>query len=86
MSTSDASPCHTGSASPAHHSSSPLPEGIHVPDLIITRRTRTHSMSGRIEDRIVEGNVKFFCRSKGHGFIDVQVGSSAGTSRARFCG
>lgn len=49
---------------------SPIPEGLRVPDLIITRRTRTHSMSGRIEDHVQEGTVKFFCRSRGHGFID----------------
>ncbi len=49
---------------------SPMPDGLKVPDLIITRRTRTHSMSGRIEDHVQEGTVKFFCRSRGHGFID----------------
>ncbi len=49
---------------------SPIPEGLHVPDLIITRRTRTHSMSGRIEDHVQMGKVKFFCRSRGHGFIE----------------
>ena len=49
---------------------SPLPEGLKLPDLIITRRTRTNSMSGRIEKPIQSGTVKFFCRSKGHGFID----------------
>lgn len=27
-------------------------------------------MNGRIEDEIKEGTVRFFCRSKGHGFID----------------
>ena len=27
-------------------------------------------MNGRIEDEIREGTVKFFCRSRGHGFID----------------
>lgn len=27
-------------------------------------------MSGRIEDEVREGTVKFFCRSRGHGFID----------------
>lgn len=27
-------------------------------------------MSGRIEDEVHEGTVKFFCRSRGHGFID----------------
>ncbi len=51
--------------------SSPIPEGLSLPDVIITRRTRTLSMTGRIDhDDIKEGKVKFFCRSKGHGFID----------------
>jgi cold shock CspA family protein len=27
-------------------------------------------MSGRIEDEVRQGTVKFFCRSRGHGFID----------------
>jgi len=27
-------------------------------------------MNGRIEDDVREGTVRFFCRSKGHGFID----------------
>ena len=51
---------------------SPLPEGLksHFPDRIITRRNRTTSMSERIESEIREGTVRFFCRSKGHGFID----------------
>jgi cold shock CspA family protein len=49
---------------------SPLPEGYHLPELIITRRTRTLSMSGRIENEVNTGTVRFFCRSKGHGFID----------------
>ena len=52
---------------------SPLPEGLLLPELIVTRRTRTQSMSGRIETNVKEGQVKFFCRSKGHGFIDVEV-------------
>ena len=34
------------------------------------RRTRTHSMNGRIGDEVHEGVVKFFCRSRGHGFMD----------------
>jgi hypothetical protein len=49
---------------------SPMPEGLRLPDVIITRRTRTISMSGRIEDEVRQGTVKFFCRSRGHGFID----------------
>jgi cold shock CspA family protein len=47
-----------------------MPEGLRLPDIIITRRTRTISMSGRIEDEVRTGTVKFFCRSRGHGFID----------------
>ena len=49
---------------------SPFPDGLRLPEVIITRRTRTQSMNGRIEDEIREGTVKFFCRSRGHGFID----------------
>ena len=48
----------------------PIPDGLRLPEVIITRRTRTQSMNGRIEDEIREGTVKFFCRSRGHGFID----------------
>ena len=48
-----------------------LPEGLLLPDVIITRRTRTVSMSGRIDHNVIqEGTIRFFCRSKGHGFID----------------
>ena len=47
-----------------------IPAGLSLPEIIITRRTRTHSMNGRIEDEVHEGTVKFFCRSRGHGFID----------------
>merc|ERR1711953_520952 len=52
---------------------SPMPEGLRLPEIIITRRTRTQSMNGRIGDDIHEGTVKFFCRSRGHGFIDDDV-------------
>lgn len=58
-------------SSPLPTVGSPIPEGLLIPELIVTRRTRTHSMSGRIEDDIQQGKVKFFCRSKGHGFIEV---------------
>ena len=47
-----------------------MPMGLKLPDVIVTRRTRTLSMNGRIEDEVHEGTVRFFCRSKGHGFID----------------
>lgn len=50
--------------------SPPIPAGLSLPEIIITRRTRTHSMNGRIGDEVHEGIVKFFCRSRGHGFID----------------
>ena len=51
-----------------------LPEGLLLPEVIITRRTRTVSMSGRIDHNVIqEGTVRFFCRSKGHGFIDPLV-------------
>lgn len=60
--------------SPLNRSLSPqggLPEGLRLPEVIITRRTRTISMNGRIDEEDVhEGTVKFFCRSRGHGFID----------------
>merc|ERR1712156_124424 len=47
-----------------------IPSGLSLPEIIITRRTRTHSMNGRIGEEIHEGIVKFFCRSRGHGFDD----------------
>eukprot|EP00093_Oithona_nana_P004890 04890.XXX_48180_49206_1 [CDS] Oithona nana genome sequencing. len=47
-----------------------MPEGLRLPEIIITRRTRTQSMNGRIGDEVHDGTVKFFCRSRGHGFID----------------
>jgi len=57
--------------SPVNSPGSPgIPGGLMLPDIIITRRTRTHSMNGRIEEDVHEGTVRFFCRSKGHGFID----------------
>lgn len=40
-----------------------------LPDVIVTRRTRTDSLCGRINDDIDTGTVKYFCRSRGHGFI-----------------
>lgn len=55
--------------------SSPVvsPDGsprLHVPSPIITRRTRTDSTSARASLNPVElGKVKYFSRSKGHGFI-----------------
>ena len=40
-----------------------------LPDVIVTKRNRTESVSGRIEDDVEIGTVKYFCRSRGHGFI-----------------
>ena len=40
-----------------------------LPDVIVTKRNRTDSICGRIEDDVERGAVKYFCRSKGHGFI-----------------
>merc|ERR1712018_488221 len=54
---------------------SPIPDGLRLPEINITRRTRTQSMNGRIGDEIHEGSVKFFCRSRGHGFIDDDIDS-----------
>lgn len=43
---------------------------LHIPSPIITRRTRTNSMSARaLLNPPEKGKVKFFSRSKGHGFI-----------------
>ena len=61
-------------SSPLPTAGGALPEGLLLPEVIITRRTRTVSMSGRIDHNVVqEGAVRFFCRSKGHGFIDPLV-------------
>ena len=61
--------------SPVNSPGSPgVPQGLMLPDIIITRRTRTISMNGRIEEDIHEGTVRFFCRSKGHGFLRDDVG------------
>lgn len=43
---------------------------LQLPSPIITKRTRTASTSARaLENPIVKGVVKYFSRSKGHGFI-----------------
>lgn len=49
---------------------SPLSFDVPVPEVIITRRTRTDSVTGKIDQVVLEGKVRLFCRSKGHGFID----------------
>ena len=43
--------------------------GLVLPDVIVTKRNRTDSICGRIEDDCCRGTVKYFCRSRGHGFI-----------------
>ena len=40
-----------------------------LPEVIVTKRNRTESVCGRIEDDCCRGTVKYFCRSRGHGFI-----------------
>lgn len=40
-----------------------------LPDVIVTKRNRSDSIIGRIEDDVERGTVKYFCRSRGHGFI-----------------
>ena len=43
--------------------------GLVLPDVIVTKRNRSDSVIGRIEDDVERGAVKYFCRSRGHGFI-----------------
>ena len=73
--------------SPVRSSHSPgspgMPNGLKLPDIIVTRRTRTHSMNGRIEEDIHEGTVRFFCRSKGHGFIDDDTAMAVADAKVR---
>ena len=70
--------------SPVNSPGSPgMPQGLMLPDIIITRRTRTISMNGRIEEDVHEGTVRFFCRSKGHGFIDDDIATA--TAEAKVC-
>lgn len=40
-----------------------------VPDVIVTRRTRTDSVCGKIFEDVEMATVKYFCRSRGHGFV-----------------
>lgn len=37
--------------------------------MIVTRRSRTEAVCGRILDEVETGTLKYFCRSRGHGFI-----------------
>ncbi len=45
-------------------------DNSNIPEVIVTKRTRTVSMCGRIVDEEEEGTVKYFCRSRGHGIIN----------------
>ncbi|KAK5639899.1 hypothetical protein RI129_010710 [Pyrocoelia pectoralis] len=48
---------------------------ITIPSPLITRRTRTASMSERaLETPELTGTIKSFCREKGHGFITPATG------------
>jgi len=49
---------------------SPGSTGLPLPSPIITKRTRTNSTYDRAMDNPIEkGNIKYFSRGKGHGFI-----------------
>ncbi|KAK2716574.1 cold shock domain-containing protein CG9705-like [Artemia franciscana] len=59
----------------AQHQLSVSPSNFLIPSPLITRRTRTKSMSELALERPVEkGHVKRFCRVKGHGFIEPEDG------------
>ena len=53
------------SAAAADGEADPVP----LPDVIVTRRNRSDSVCGRIFDDVETGLVKYFCRSRGHGFV-----------------
>ncbi|XP_050544472.1 cold shock domain-containing protein CG9705-like [Daktulosphaira vitifoliae] len=58
----------------AHHLS-PSKMGLLTPSPIVTRRTRTDSTSAlALKNPQVTGHVKYFCKSKGHGFITPENG------------
>ncbi|XP_050420819.1 cold shock domain-containing protein CG9705 [Adelges cooleyi] len=60
----------------AHHLS-PSKMGLLAPSPIVTRRTRTDSTSAlALRNPQVTGNVKYFCKSKGHGFITPDNGDA----------
>ncbi len=40
-----------------------------LPDVIVTKRNRSDSVCNRILEEEESGTVKYFCRSRGHGFI-----------------
>nr|ACO10456.1 Cold shock domain-containing protein C2 [Caligus rogercresseyi]ACO11708.1 Cold shock domain-containing protein C2 [Caligus rogercresseyi] len=46
-----------------------LSEALDPPETFVTRRTRTESTSGKTTENLVEGTVKYFCRSRGFGFL-----------------
>ncbi|CAI6364865.1 unnamed protein product [Macrosiphum euphorbiae] len=49
---------------------SPTKIGMLAPSPIVTRRTRTDSTSAlALKNPQISGKVKYFCKSKGHGFI-----------------
>ncbi|KAI5697179.1 cold shock domain-containing protein CG9705-like [Diaphorina citri] len=51
---------------------------LSLPSPIITRRTRTESISNRaLQNPVETGKIKEFCRSKGHGFITPDSGEPA---------
>lgn len=51
---------------------------LSLPSPIITRRTRTESITNRaLQNPVETGKIKDFCRSKGHGFITPDSGEPA---------
>ncbi|XP_066257696.1 cold shock domain-containing protein CG9705 [Euwallacea similis] len=48
-----------------------------IPSPLITKRTRSNSTCERIlKNNVLYGNIKHFCRAKGHGFISPEDGSA----------
>ncbi|KAG0712121.1 Cold shock domain-containing protein [Chionoecetes opilio] len=55
---------------------SPNKRMLQIPSPIVTRRTRTKSTSEiAFSNPEVKGKVRYFCRSKGHGFIVPENGT-----------